>query len=198
MSRPTHLLYLHGFRSSPQSFKAQRMAAWVRSAPQAPVWHCPQLPSSPAMAVAETLGTVAAWGIDARRDLAIVGSSLGGFYAGVMAQMLGCRAVLINPAVEPARDLARYIGEQSTWQDPQARFHFRAEYVSELAALQQHWQAPLSECLAIIARGDELLDWREMVERCDGALVKLLPRGDHALSDFDAHLVDVLRFLELS
>ena len=50
--------------------------------------------------------------------MAVIGSSLGGFYATVVAERTGCRAVLLNPAVHPARDLAGYIGEQTAWHDP--------------------------------------------------------------------------------
>jgi predicted esterase YcpF (UPF0227 family) len=52
------------------------------------------------------------------RRMAVVGSSLGGFYATTWRRQTGCRAVLLNPAVDPARDLAKYIGEQTTWHDP--------------------------------------------------------------------------------
>ena len=45
--------------------------------------------------------------------------------------------------------------------------------------------------------GDEVLDWREMTARYAGARVRLLEGGDHALSDFDEHLPDILNFLEL-
>jgi predicted esterase YcpF (UPF0227 family) len=51
--------------------------------------------------------------------------------------------------------------------------------------------------LAIIAKGDEVLDWREMAARYAGAHIKLLQGGDHALSDFDHHLPDIVRFLAL-
>ena len=51
--------------------------------------------------------------------------------------------------------------------------------------------------LAIIAKGDEVLDWRAMVARCAGCHVKLLEGGDHALSDFTEHLPDVRAFLGL-
>jgi predicted esterase YcpF (UPF0227 family) len=50
---------------------------------------------------------------------------------------------------------------------------------------------------AVVARGDEVLDWREMVARYPGAHVRLLEGGDHALSDFDEHLPHLLRFLKL-
>ena len=43
----SHLLYLHGFRSSPQSAKAVRVAAQVRALHPDVVWCCPQLPPSP-------------------------------------------------------------------------------------------------------------------------------------------------------
>jgi hypothetical protein len=49
-----------------------------------------------------------------------------------------------------------------------------------------------------VAKGDEVLDWREMTERYPGAAIKLLEGGDHALSDFDEHIDDVLAFLELA
>jgi len=47
----THLLYLHGFRSSPQSAKARITTAWVQQQrPDVQCW-CPQLPPSPAEAM---------------------------------------------------------------------------------------------------------------------------------------------------
>jgi predicted esterase YcpF (UPF0227 family) len=49
----------------------------------------------------------------------------------------------------------------------------------------------------VIAKGDELLDWREMGARFAGARLHLIEGSDHALSDFDAHLPQVLRFLQL-
>ena len=51
---------------------------------------------------------------------------------------------------------------------------------------------------AVIAQGDEVLDWREMAQRYAGCRVKLIAGGDHALSDFpQAHLGDVIDFLGL-
>jgi predicted esterase YcpF (UPF0227 family) len=51
---------------------------------------------------------------------------------------------------------------------------------------------------AVISKGDEVLDWREMTGRYPGARLQLIEGGDHALSDFDAHLDDVLAFLQLA
>jgi len=56
----------------------------------------------------------------------------------------------------------------------------------------------MSRYAAVIAKGDELLDWREMSQCYAGARVKLLEGSDHALSDFDQHLDFVLDFLALS
>ena len=198
MPAPTHLLYLHGFRSSPLSFKAQRLGSWMAEHRPDVHWHCPQLPPSPAEAVAGLLATVAGWRIDPAAQLAVVGSSLGGFYATVLAARLGCRFVVMNPAVEPARDLATYIGEQTTWQDPSEHFYFKAAFIPELQALRPAVVSPVKRALAIIAQGDELLDWREMYARYEGAHIKLLEGSDHALSDFDEHLGDILGFLELT
>jgi len=135
-----------------------------------------------------------AWPAD---RMAVVGSSLGGFYATAVAEALGCRAVLLNPAVEPARDLRAYIGEQTAFHDPDERFFFKREYVAELQALHLSVLTRPDRYFVIIAKGDEVLDWREMHARHAGSRMRLLHGGDHALSDFDAHLPSILQFLEL-
>ena len=191
----THLLYLHGFRSSPRSFKAQRMAARIAERHPSVTWWCPQLPPSPQAAIALLRAGIAGW---PRERMAAVGSSLGGFYATWVAEETGCKAVLLNPAIDPARDLARHIGEQTAWHDPGEHFFFAPEYVDELRALARGPLARPERYFAVIAKGDEVLDWREMTGRYPGAKIKLLEGGDHALSDFDQHIDDVVTFLELA
>lgn len=193
----THLLYLHGFRSSPQSTKARMTAERVQREYPELTWWCPQLPPSPRQAMDELMAGVQDW---PRSSMAVIGSSLGGFYATHIAEQTGCRAVLLNPAVHPARDLARYIGEQQSWHDPDERFFFRAEYVDELRAMTTSPEAPaaraaMARSLAVIAKGDEVLDWREMAARYPLAHVKLLEGSDHALSDFDQLIDEVFDFL---
>ncbi len=191
----THLLYLHGFRSSPHSMKALKMADAVQSRHPQVHWWCPQLPPSPKEAMAMLIAGIVDW---PSQNMAVVGSSLGGFYATWIAAQTGCKAVLLNPAVDPARDLSRYIGEQTSWHDPLETFFFKPEFVQELRNLQAGHLTHPERLLAIIAKGDEVLDWREMSTRYAGAHLKLLEGGDHALSDFDDHLDEVLAFLDLA
>ena len=201
-----HLLYLHGFRSSPDSTKARRLQAWLAAHRPEVVGWCPQLPPSPAAAWALITQGIAGW---PKAQMAVVGSSLGGFYATAVAEATGCRAMLLNPAVNPARDLAAYIGEQTQFHRPDETFFFRPEYITELQALRVPALTRLDRYGAVIAQGDEVLDWREMLGLFDPAAgaapqagaaqatVRLLPGSDHAMSDFDAHLPFILQFLNL-
>ncbi|ARU03807.1 esterase [Comamonas serinivorans] len=191
----THLLYLHGFRSSPQSNKARQMAAWMQAHHPEVHWWCPQLPPSPAAAAALIDQGTRDW--PAPR-MAVMGSSLGGFYATWLAQRRGCRAALINPAVQPERDLARHLGTQSAWHDPAQQFDFTAEHLRELEALQVGPLVQPEQLLAIIAQGDEVLDWREMTARYPGSPQVVVAGGDHALSDFEPHLPTLARFFGLT
>jgi hypothetical protein len=190
----THLLYLHGFRSSPQSTKARKFAAWVAANRPELVWWCPQLPASPADSMREVMAGISAWPAE---RMAVIGSSLGGFYATAVAERRGCRAVLLNPGVDPARDLADAIGATTAWHSGEP-FDFRPEYVDELRAIAPPATlTDLDRYFAVIAKGDEVLSWREMSARYAGARVRLIEGSDHALSDFDAHFPAVLAFLGL-
>ena len=202
MSAPiTHLLYLHGFRSAPQSTKARMTAAWVQAQHPDIHWCCPQLPASPRAAMALVMDLIdgnhpggVAW---PDGQYAVIGSSLGGFYATAVAQRTGCRAVLLNPAVNPARDLVKYIGELEAWHSDE-RLHFDAAFIDELHELTPLLLTDLARYFAVIAKGDEVLDWREMAARYAGCAVKLLEGSDHALSDYAEHLPDLADFLGLA
>lgn len=191
----THLLYLHGFRSSPQSTKARRVGAWIAAHRPDVVWWCPQLAASPAVAMRDVFTGTAAW---PGERMAVIGSSLGGFYATIVAERRRCRAVVLNPAVDPARDLSAAIGTTTAWHSDEP-FDFRAEYVDELRALAPPAVLAAAErTLAVIATGDEVLSWQEMRTRYADCHLRVVAGSDHALSDFDRHLPAVLAFLGLA
>ena len=191
----SHLLYLHGFRSSPQSTKARQFGDWVRAHRPDIHWWCPQLPPSPREAIALLVQGTADWPL---AHTAVVGSSLGGFYGTVLAEQWDepARVVLLNPAVHPARDLAHQIGEIRAWHSEE-RFFFRPEFIAELQAMTPAAITRLQRYVAVIAKGDEVLDWREMAARYAGCTLHLLEGGDHALSDFEASFAAVRDFLGL-
>lgn len=195
MAVTTHLLYLHGFRSSPASTKARMTAAAVAKHFPAVTWLCPALPPSPSHAMQEVLLSIADW---PRESMAVVGSSLGGFYATWLAERIGCKAVLLNPAVKPARDLATQLGDQTSWHDPEQHFVFDTSHVDELRSMEVEHISQPGRYFAVIAKGDEVLDWREMSAHYPGARIKLLSNSDHALTDYDLHLNEVLAFLGLN
>ena len=143
----------------------------------------------------EVLQSIAHW---PRTSMAVMGSSLGGFYATWLAERLGCQAVLLNPAVKPARDLAAQLGEHALWHDPTQHFTFDLSHVNELITQEIPHISQPERYFAVIAKGDEVLDWHEMLAHYPGATIKLLPGSDHALSDFELHLDQALGFLNLA
>lgn len=192
---PDHLLYLHGFRSSPRSAKARRLHAWLTQHRPDVHWRCPQLPPSPADSMALANAILGAW---PEGRFAVIGSSLGGFYATCAAEAWGCPAVVLNPAVDPARDLAAHVGEQTGYHDADHRFEFKAGHLDELRAMSPPALSRPQRYGGVMARGDELLDWREVAERYRGSRLQVVDGSDHGLTDFEDHLPILLRFLRLT
>jgi hypothetical protein len=126
--------------------------------------------------------------------LLVVGSSLGGFYANFLAEKYGCKAVALNPAVRAARVLAPHVGMMTAY-DSDETFDFRPEYIEELVALQVEKISIPDRYFLIAAKGDELLDWKEMVQFYDGANQLVLEVSDHGIADYADHLPKVMQFL---
>lgn len=187
---PPYLLYLHGFRSSPASMKARVVHRALEQRGLLERLICPQLPASPKAAFALALALA---GRHAPDQLAIVGSSLGGFYACALAERLGVRAVVINPSVDPTRNLEHHIGVTTSWHSDEP-FEFRAEYIDELSALRVERITQPERYFLLAATGDEVLDYRDMVAHYAGARQHVIDGSDHAVSEFPRYVDDVLGF----
>ena len=153
---------------------------------------CPALPASPAEAIKVTQRAVE--GIAAAR-LALIGSSLGGYYATWMAERLGCRAVLLNPAIRPQDDLARHLGVQSVFFSD-VQIEFRREYLAELETIDTPAITRPERYFLVAATGDAVIDYRSMVRKYEGARQHVIAGSDHELSDFSQYLDEVLSFCD--
>ena len=185
------ILYLHGFRSSPQSFKARLMAEKMAALGRAAEFSCPRLSGQPARAIEQARALAA--GVELAQ-LTLIGSSLGGYYARFLAEELGCRAVLLNPALRAFEKLATQVGAQSAYHDDGETFDFKPAYLEELRALHVPAITRPQRYFLIAATGDEVLDWREMVAGFPGARHKVIDGGDHGLADYARYMDEVLAF----
>ena len=182
------IVYLHGFLSSPRSRKATMLSDYVRNCVVGIDCVVPELDHRPARAIEQAHRACAPY---AERDLTLVGSSLGGFYATVLAERLGCRAALLNPAVHPHRHFGRYLGTQRNLYTGEA-FELKVEHVGELMALDLPAITRPERYWLIVETGDEVLDYREAVAYYADACQTVVRGGDHALGSFPEHVPDLV------
>jgi predicted esterase YcpF (UPF0227 family) len=193
--KTTLLVYLHGFRSSPNSTKAVMTGEAVSALSTSNhtyEWYCPQLLASPK----ESMEMVIKHIDQSKADrIVIIGSSLGGFYTNYLAEKYQCKGVALNPAVYAARELEPHVGMMTAY-DSEEPFDFKAEYIDELRALQVNTISDPKRYFLIAAKGDELLDWKEMVAFYPGAKQLVLEGSDHGIADYAKHLPAVIDFIE--
>ena len=183
------LVYLHGFNSSPASHKAQLMRAHMEGRGLGSLYACPALPDAPREALGAIERAIAGC---AARTLTFIGSSLGGFYATHLAEKLGCRAVLINPAITPHVGLEAYLGTQKNLHTGEP-YELTRAHLEGWRALQVERIDP-EKYLLLLETGDEVLDWREAARKYAGARTVIREGGDHSLQGFPEHIARILAF----
>lgn len=184
------IVYLHGFRSSPRSRKATLLRERMRALGREVEYACPALPASPREAVrlAEQLASGSPPGA-----LALIGSSLGGYYATWLAERLGCRAVVLNPAIAPACDLEAHLGRQPVFFTDD-EVDFRPGYLQELTDLDTPVITRPERYFLVAATGDAVIDYRAMTSKYRGARQRVIEGSDHELSGFVQYVDEVLDF----
>ena len=186
------ILYLHGFCSSPASWKVRLLAAALDSRGQRDRLFCPALSHVPVEAMAQAEAIIAA---QRGRPLTLVGSSLGGYYASWLAEKHDLRAVLINPAVVAPVSLDTLVGTQTNLHTGES-FEFTAEHIAQLRNLEAPRITP-ERYLLLVETGDEVLDYRQAVARYAGCRQIVLDGGDHSFTRFPDLLPQLFEYCGL-
>jgi predicted esterase YcpF (UPF0227 family) len=188
------LLYLHGFNSSPESAKAQQTQQWFGQNAPGIEFICPSLPPYADQAMSLLMDIV-----EARlpQPVFLIGSSMGGFYASCLAERyaeFAIGAVLINPAVSPARGLDKWLGENSNYHSGE-KWLFEQRHIEEYRRWDPAAIKNKNNYLVLLQSGDEVLDYRDAEQRYQGCKIILESGGDHSFIDYHRHLETIHQFL---
>ncbi|MFT7223588.1 MAG: putative esterase YcpF (UPF0227 family) [Cellvibrionaceae bacterium] len=185
------LLYLHGFLSSPLSYKARQVKSWLAQHRPTIHYHCPLLtpyPEECATLLSQQIATL-------ESPVGVIGSSMGGFWATWLVEHFGLKAVLINPAVSvleltPAyvnRTVSNYHLPQNYYLEPVHLQQLKRYITAKPQRLQNYW--------LLLQTGDETLDYRLAVEKYQGCRQTVEIGGNHAFQHLERHLDATIRFL---
>ncbi|PAU38199.1 esterase YqiA [Vibrio coralliilyticus] len=192
--RPSLLLYIHGFNSSPLSHKANVMKEYCQQHRPDIKVVVPQLPCFPQQA-AECLLNI----IEQHKDdyhIGLIGSSLGGYLSMWLNRQFGFKAVIVNPAVKPYELLADYLGEQVNPYTHQ-RYVLESVHIDELKALDTPIIKQANDFWLLQQTEDEVLDYRQAVEKFLGAKQTVEEGGDHSFVNFERYPQQIIKFLQL-
>lgn len=186
------IIYLHGFRSGPESWKARSLRARMAELGLADAFWCEQLPVSAREAIALVDAQIA------RCPTAptLVGSSLGGYYATHLAEKHGLQAVLVNPAVLAPLSLSAYLGIQTHMYTGEA-FAFTQAHIDELRDIEPPAITRPERYWLLVETADEVLDYRHAITRYAGCRQTVLEGGDHSFTRWNDYLDPILNFAGL-
>lgn len=187
-----HILYIHGFISSPQSHKAQLTKAYFAQHFPSISFHCPQVATTPKAAIQQLTKIVEEFPDD---DWYFIGSSLGGYFSTYFAEKFQRPAVLINPAIKPYELLIDYLGEQTN-PYTQETFHVTTSFVDDLKCLELQ-QITEKNYLVMVQTHDEVLNYQEAVEKFENSQLIVQQGGDHSFVEFEKMLPTIVNFFQL-
>jgi len=191
----SRIIYLHGFNSSPDSYKAGVLSNKMRERGLEQFLITPSIPPVPAQAMVMLSRLVE----DSRKShtVSLVGSSLGGFYATCLAETYGCKAVLINPAVQPHELLTQYLGENTNYHTAES-WQLDESHIQQLRDLDVELITQPDRYLLMLQKGDETLDYRQaqdMYKNCPSIIEE---GGDHSFAGFENYIDRILTFCGLN
>lgn len=192
--KPSLLLYIHGFNSSPLSLKANLMREYCEQYRPDIKVVIPRLPCFPEQAAQHLLDIVNQYKDD--YQIGLVGSSLGGYFSMWLNAQFAFKAVVVNPAVKPYELLADFLGEQ---ENPytQERYVLEHHHIVELKQLDTPVINTPSDFWLLQQTEDEVLDYRQAMQHFCGAKQTVEQGGDHSFVNFERYPAKIIEFLAL-
>lgn len=189
------LLYIHGFNSSPLSEKGLVTAQFMAEFYPDVIFHQPQLPPDPVDGMA-LLSSIVESALALGETLTFIGSSLGGYYASYLTEHYGGRGVLINPAVKPFELFDEFIGPQYNDYTGE-HYHVTSDYQCDVKKFNTEVILHPDRFLVLLQSGDEVLDYRQAVQKYHCCQILLETGGDHCFIHYEKKLPRICQFLLL-
>lgn len=193
-TKPSLLLYLHGFNSSPLSLKAEIIKNYCNEHRPDITFVAPQLPVHPGPCI-ELLQNLAEK-YAKEYQVGLVGSSLGGYLATWLNHEFGFRAVVVNPAARPFELLQDYLGPQVN-PYTQQEYLLEQKHVDDLKAIDVEVLSSPEDFWLLQQTGDEVLDYRQAVDKYRDAKQLVEQGGDHSFVGFKRYAKEIVEFLQL-
>jgi predicted esterase YcpF (UPF0227 family) len=184
------IIYIHGFGSHGKGSKAVALREFCKQKDIRFI--APSLSTIPDLAI-QTLEEL----IEVSRTtekVTLIGSSLGGFYAMYLSHKYNLPCVLINPAVYPYKTLSRALGFPPNFYDQSAY-----EWTPNHLEMLQKYEVEVyrgENALLMVQTADEVLDYREAVDKLSCAKMVIEEGGDHGFKGFDRHFQTIMEFLK--
>jgi len=185
------LIYLHGFNSSPLSKKALQTRAYFESLGIADRLIVPELAYEPAQAMKDLRALVS---VPRQLPVVLCGSSLGGYYASCLAEDYNLKAVLINPAVRPYLLWEQHLGENRNYYSGEA-YQVTPAHIEQLREMERDPISRPGNFLLLAQTGDEVLDYRDAVEKYKNSVRIIQQGGDHSFRNYQDMLPAIMDFL---
>jgi predicted esterase YcpF (UPF0227 family) len=183
-------IFIHGFGSSGLGSKALIFRKHFKNIDKKII--APSLSYIPKLAI-DTLEQLIQSSCE---EVNLIGSSLGGYYSIYLANKYNLKAVLINPAIDSATTLKRILnmGDRATNFYDDSEFDWKVEYLDMLRDIRVD-KIDNGKYLLLLQKGDEILDYKEALEKIPNAIKIVEDGGTHQFDKIERYFNDIEGFL---
>ncbi len=191
-----HILYLHGFSSAAASHKANALQQQLAPTPFTILDYASHQPVSAVATINTAIETIHQR--HPGEQLALMGSSLGGYYAQYLAATRDDidKVVLINPALDPQPPLKPWIGTNTNMVNGE-QFVFSHENWEQLARYDVVGSEIQTPTLLLLDAGDTVIPVRYAIDKYRQLTGKTVvyPGGSHSFDHLAEALPEIRHFL---
>ncbi len=180
------ILYVHGFGSSGQGSKATLLRSLLKDEN----FIAPSLSIVPDLAISTLCELIEAF--QKYDQVYLIGSSLGGYYCLYLSEKYNIPAVLVNPAIYPYNTLEKALGHVPNYYDLSS-FEWRETHLKILKNFEVHYPNP-NNYLLLLQKGDEVLDYTEVLEKLPEAQKIVEEGGNHSFIGIERYVETIKDF----
>ena len=169
-----HILYLHGFLSSPKSVKAQATKAYFEQNHSDVRLHIPELSNFPSKVEGQLLDLIESTPALLDDGLKLIGSSMGGYLSTFLLEQFG-----------------------GTHENPYSKEQFEIVEgdIGVIKALEAESISDQARYKVLLQTEDETLDYRLAAEKYAQSHLVIEEGGDHSFVGYENHLPAIAEFL---